>query len=80
MKTRVQKWGNSLAVRIPKAFAEEAGLNDGSPVDISQADGNLLVSPVREKRPTLEQLLNGVNDGNIHSEQDTGRRTGREVW
>jgi antitoxin MazE len=80
MKTRVQKWGNSLAVRIPKAFAEEAGLDDGSPVDISQTDGTLVVNPIREKRPTLAQLLDRVNDGNIHSEQDTGRRTGREVW
>jgi antitoxin MazE len=80
MKTRLKKWGHSLAVRIPKAIAEEAGLHDDSPVDISAAGGNLVVKLVRERRLTLDQLLSRVTDENIHSEDDSGAPVGREVW
>ena len=80
MKTRIQKWGNSLAVRIPKAYAKEAGLNEDSPVDISMSDNNLLLKPIRKRRHTLNELLSGVTDDNIHSEQDWGSRRGREEW
>src|SRR5687767_1008983 len=57
MKTRIQKWGNSLALRIPKSFAAEAQLKEGAPVELSLVDGRLVVSPVREEAVTLEQLL-----------------------
>jgi len=80
MKTRLKKWGNSLAVRIPKAIAEEAGLDVDSPVDISTSGGKVVVKPVRERRLTLDQLLSGVTDENIHSEQASGAPAGREVW
>ena len=80
MKTRVQKWGNSLALRIPKAFAEEVGITDNILVDISLADGNLLVTPLTERPPTLEELLAGITDENIHQEYDTGSPAGNEAW
>lgn len=80
MKTRVQRWGNSLAVRIPKAFAEEVGLTDDSSVEMRLFKGGLLVEPSPTWEPTLEQLLDGVADSNLHGEVDTGPAQGSEVW
>jgi antitoxin MazE len=80
MKTRVQKWGNSLALRIPKSFAEEARLREDSPVELSLADGKLVVQALAEAPLTLDELLRGVTDENIPSEWDTGPAVGREAW
>jgi antitoxin MazE len=80
MKTRVQKWGNSLALRIPKSFAEEVGLRANVVVELSLVDGALVVQPVTAQPPTLEELLRGITDENIPGEWDTGPRVGKEVW
>jgi antitoxin MazE len=80
MKTRVQKWGNSLALRIPRSFASEVGLERESPVEISVEDGKLLVAPVAGPRLTLKQLLAKVTPENTHHEFKTGPATGNEVW
>jgi antitoxin MazE len=80
MKTRIQKWGNSLALRIPKSFALETGLDQDAIVDMALVDGKLIVTPVRTPSPTLEQLLAAVTDENRHGEQDTGQSVGVEVW
>ena len=79
MKTKVQRWGNSLALRIPKPFAIEAGLDDGESVNISLEDGKIII-----EKPTssysLEELLDGVTSENIHAEIDLGNPMGNEVW
>jgi len=80
MKIQVQKWGNSLALRIPKSFALEAKVKDGSAVDISLKKGKIVLTPLNEKKYTLEGLLSKVNDQNIHKETCTGKPVGREVW
>ena len=80
MKTRVQKWGNSLALRIPKSFAAEAGLRANAAVELSLRDGALVVRPVAPEPLTLEELLRGVTDDNVPGEWPTGPATGREVW
>jgi len=80
MQSRIQKWGNSLALRIPKAFARETGLSRGAPVDVSLEDGRLIVTPAPEPPITLEQLLKQVTENNIHREVDTGSATGKEAW
>jgi antitoxin MazE len=80
MKTRVQKWGHSLAVRIPKSFANETGLGVDSSVDISIVDGKLVVVPADASDLRLETLLEQVTDANIHDEIDTGPAVGREAW
>jgi antitoxin MazE len=61
MKTRVQKWDNSLAIRIPKAFAAEAGLRANSAVELSLVDGTLVVAAVTSQPPTLAELLVDVS-------------------
>lgn len=80
MKTRVQKWGNSLALRIPKSFAQEVGLEDNTIVDISLTDGKLIVLPVLDHPPTLDSLLAQITDDNLHLETDFGMPSGNEVW
>ena len=79
MRTKVQKWGNSLAVRIPKPFAEGAGLQPSSEVEVSLEKGEVRLSPVRP-RWNLKRLLSGVTRKNVHREVETGPAVGREVW
>jgi antitoxin MazE len=80
MKTRVQKWGNSLALRIPKSFAAETGLREDAPVELSLVAGKLVIQPLLPEPLTLDELLRGVTDQNLHGEWDTGPAVGREVW
>jgi antitoxin MazE len=80
MRTRIQRWGNSLALRIPKAFAAEAQLEQDTVVEVRLVDGKLLIVPVTETSVTLEQLLAGVTEENLHHETDTGPAMGQEVW
>jgi len=80
MKARVQKWGNSLALRIPKTFASEVGLDPNSSVEMSLRDGKLIVVPVDKPEFTLKGLLEKVTDENLHDEVDTGPAVGGEVW
>jgi len=79
VRTRVQKWGNSLAVRIPKPFAEGAGLRSSSEVEVSLENGEVRLSPVRP-RWKLRQLLSGITKKNLHGEVDSGPAVGREAW
>lgn len=79
MQTKIQKWGNSLGVRIPRAFAIEARIRPGSAVDISIDKGVLRIRPV-VRRYALKDLLVKIRSDNRHSEVSTGRRSGREVW
>jgi len=79
MTTRIQKWGNSLALRIPKSFAEEVNLTQDSLVDIQVSDGFLMVKPAA-KRLQLDELLTGVTEQNHPSEFDFGPRIGSEIW
>lgn len=78
MRARVQRWGNSLAVRIPKPFAAEAGLEQESEVDVAVVDGALVITPTPV--PGLDELLARVTDENLHGEVDFGSPMGREVW
>jgi antitoxin MazE len=80
MRTRVQKWGHSLAVRIPAAFAREAGLDHDAVVDVALIDGKLIVTPLAAPLFTLDNLLAGITTDNLHSEQDTGSAIGSEAW
>jgi antitoxin MazE len=80
MITRVQKWGNSLALRIPKSFAAEVGLQTDSSVEVTLADGKLIIAPIVKSKLTLKQLLAQVTDENLHREVETGPAQGNEAW
>ena len=80
MKARIVKWGNSLALRIPKPFADEVRLAEDSAVDMSVRDGNLVIVPVVEPELTLEELVSRITPENRHGETETGTAVGNEVW
>ena len=80
MLTKIQKWGNSLALRIPKTFARDAQLENDSFVEITFVEGQIIITPVAAPSGPLEELLAGVNKKNIHHEVDTGSAVGNEVW
>jgi antitoxin MazE len=78
MNTRVQKWGNSLALRIPKAYAEQLGLSPNSPVKMSLEGERLVIEPAH--RLTLSDLLAEITPENLHDETDWGGPVGKEAW
>lgn len=80
MVIHIQKWGNSLAMRVPKAFATEAGITDGTPVDLSVEDGALIARPQRKPTVRLRNLMAGVTRSNRHREADFGTPVGGEAW
>lgn len=79
MRARVQKWGNSLALRIPKSAAEACALENGAEVDLSLEDGRLIVSAIHP-RFTLDELLASVTPVNLHGEIGPQGNVGLEVW
>lgn len=80
LRTKIQKWGNSLGLRIPKSFAEEASLKEGSTVDLSIEKKSLVVKALPEKRFDLTQLVSAIRDDNLHEEVATGEAVRRESW
>jgi len=81
MLAKVQKWGNSLALRLPKVLADEADIQVDSPVEITVRDHALVIEPVRKgKAYDLDQLLSKVTPENRHQETDFGKPMGKEVW
>lgn len=78
-QARVQKWGNSLAIRIPKPFALEVGLEQNSLVTVSIEEGKLLLEPAKPSY-SLEELLAKVTKDNLHHEVETGPAVGNEAW
>ncbi|CAN5311248.1 AbrB/MazE/SpoVT family DNA-binding domain-containing protein [soil metagenome] len=80
MKVQIQKWGNSLAFRIPKSFAIESKITQGSTVEISLESGRIIVFPLAEPEFSLDDLLAKVTSDNLHGEIDTGSSVGRETW
>ena len=77
MQTFVQKWGNSLGIRIPSSYVKEFKLKNGSSVDIVEEEGKIVIVP---KRITLDELLEGVTEDNRHDPIETGRSVGKEEW
>ena len=80
METTIKKWGNSLALRIPKALAQEAGLTYDLSVELTLVDGNLVIAPIEQPTPELETMLAQVTEDNLHSEISYGPAVGKEVW
>ncbi|MHB8405678.1 MAG: AbrB/MazE/SpoVT family DNA-binding domain-containing protein [Gammaproteobacteria bacterium] len=82
MRLTIQKWGNSLAVRIPATVAQEIGVKKGSTVELAAGEDSLFFRVVRKHRPaevTLDDLLARVTPDNRHALVDIGPAVGREV-
>jgi antitoxin MazE len=83
MKTEFLKWGNSLALRVPSAFAKEIGASEGRRAEMTVEDGALvvkLVKPRSRRRYRLEELIVGITEENYHREVEWGGPVGNEVW
>ncbi len=80
MQATVQKWGNSLTLRIPKSFAQELGLEHDTPVELRVQDGRIVISPIRDPVYDLDELLSQITADNQHDEIDWGPPVGNEVW
>lgn len=79
MKATIQKWGNSLAIRIPKNITQDSRVSEGSNIDIMIENGNIVLVPVK-KEYSLKELIKNITVENLHSEISTGDRTGGEIW
>ena len=79
MHVRVQKWGKSLAVRIPNSLAKDAEVAEGTVLHVAVAEGKLVATPVQRKL-WLRELLSRANKKNLHGEVDFGAPVGHEIW
>ncbi len=79
MKVQVQKWGNSLALRIPKSFAVESNIGQGSTVEVSLENGKIIVFPITQAEISLDEMLAQITSENLHGEIETGNIVGRET-
>ncbi|GFO66162.1 AbrB/MazE/SpoVT family DNA-binding domain-containing protein [Geomonas paludis] len=79
MVAKAQKWGNSLAVRLPKSIAAECGIEAESPVEITRQEGYIVIKPIVNKVLSLDALLDGINEENLHAEVSCGKPVGREL-
>jgi antitoxin MazE len=80
MKTQIARWGNSLAVRIPKAAAEAAKFRDGDSLDVNVEGSGAVIIRKAKKKPTLKDLVRGITAENRHGETNWGERVGNEEW
>src|SRR5580704_9246 len=78
LKAQVVKWGNSLAVRIPKAVAQKARVQEGDSIVIEALDGQIRVRRT-ERVPTLEELVSRITSENRYEETVWGRERGKEI-
>ena len=79
MTTKVQKWGNSLAIRIPKQVAKEFDLNKGSDIEIEIVDNAIKLTP-KQSRLTLKEMMSEITPENQHEPIEWGRPEGKEIW
>jgi antitoxin component of MazEF toxin-antitoxin module len=80
MKRRIQEWGSRLALCVSKRVAEEASLREDSAVDVTVRSGKLVVVAIEEPHLSLENLVSKITPSNRHSEVETGKAVGNEVW
>ena len=79
MCTNVKRWGNSLAIRLPKAIATELDLQDDAEVNVTVEDGKIVISRTQRKYD-LDSLVAGITSENVHGETEWGPAVGKEVW
>lgn len=80
MKTKISRWGNSLALRLPQKLAASHNLEEGSAVELIEDSGELKLRPLKEVNSGLEELLARITEENRHTEVKTGSAVGKESW
>ncbi|MFB6230368.1 MAG: AbrB/MazE/SpoVT family DNA-binding domain-containing protein [Salinibacter sp.] len=79
MRQKVEKWGNSLGVRIPRPLADRVQIREGSVVEVEVEDGVITIQAVSPEEYALDELVAGITDENRHGEADIDEPMGREV-
>jgi antitoxin MazE len=79
MVVTVQKWGNSLAIRIPGSYAKDISLQQGTPVDLIKEKDKLVIVP-KKTGLKLKELLAQITSDNIHKAEFTEEPVGKEIW
>jgi antitoxin MazE len=80
MQTTIQQWGNSLALRIPKAFAQQTRIRKGSSVSLTLEKGRVILKPMKGRKYTLRELVSKITPRNRQPEMDWGPAQGKEIW
>ena len=80
METTIQKWGNSLAVRLPKGVTTKLALREGSRVEVREGKEGILIQETPKERRSLKELVRMIHPDQIHSEELWGKALGKEVW
>ena len=80
MKTQIAKWGNSMAVRIPKTVADAAKLRPGDHLEMAVEGSGVVRLRKKKGKQSLKDLIRGISPENVHSETDWGRPEGKELW
>ncbi len=80
VKTQLAKWGNSMAVRIPKAIAEAARLRPGDPLEMAVEESGTVRIRKKKGKQKLSQLVAAITPANLHSETDWVAPAGKELW
>ncbi len=80
METPIGKWGNSLALRIPRSVAAKVGITLNAAVELTPQGEQLVVSLLTRRVAELDSLLAAVTEENLHGEVETGSSVGSEAW
>ena len=80
METTIQKWGNSLAVRLPKAITQKLALQEGGRVAVKEWKKTVIISPAPEKRLSLRERVRLIRPEHLHKEFSWGKPRGKELW
>ena len=80
MKSQLVKWGNSLAVRIPKTILEKAEMNERERIDVAVHEKGVITIRKTEPKMTLDSLVEKITRKNLHKETVWGPRVGKEIW
>ena len=80
MTSSIKRWGNSMAIRIPKSLVEKASIGQGTRVKIEVKQGRIILTPIRKSTYRLKDLVGAITKGNRHGAVETGSPRGREAW
>jgi antitoxin MazE len=79
MISKIQRWGNSLAIRIPNTIAKDLHISQGADIELKYSDDKIIITP-RQNKPNLKSLLSKITNNNKHSEVKTHKVVGNEIW
>ena len=80
METNIQKWGNSLGIRLPKSLTTKKSFKAGSTVLLTETDTGVLIELAIKQKPNLSSLVKKITPHNLHRETNWGGAVGNEVW